>query len=60
MENLGAMADSRYTGFHEITDHDILELHSTEKLTLTQTFHKYQISLCRTNNYWESDLNGKT
>ena len=27
MENLGAMAYSRYTGFHEITDPDVLELH---------------------------------
>ena len=26
MENLGAMADSRYTGFCEITDRDVLEL----------------------------------
>ena len=27
MENLGGMADSRYTGFREITDRDVLELH---------------------------------
>ena len=27
MENLGAMADSPYTGFREITDCDVLELH---------------------------------
>ena len=27
MENLGAIADSRYTGFREITDCDVLELH---------------------------------
>ena len=27
MKNLGAMAYSRYTGFHEITDCDVLELH---------------------------------
>ena len=27
MENLGAMAYSRYTGFREITDRDVLELH---------------------------------
>ena len=27
MENLGAMAYSRYTGFPEITDRDVLELH---------------------------------
>ena len=27
MENLGAMADPRYTGLREITDRDVLELH---------------------------------
>ena len=27
MENLGAMAYSRYTGFREITDRDVLELY---------------------------------
>ena len=27
MENLGAMAYSRYTGFREITERDVLELH---------------------------------
>ena len=27
MENLGAMADSRYTGFCEIMDRDVLDLH---------------------------------
>ena len=27
MEYLGAMADPRYTGFREITDRDVLELH---------------------------------
>ena len=26
MENLGAMADSRYTGFREITNGDVLDL----------------------------------
>ena len=29
MENLGAVAYSRYTGFCEITDSDVLELHCT-------------------------------
>ena len=29
MENLGAMVYSRYTGFREITDRDVLELHCT-------------------------------
>ena len=32
MENLGAMADSRYTGFREITDCDVLELHCSWEL----------------------------
>ena len=27
LENLGAMAYPRYTGFREITDRDVLELH---------------------------------
>ena len=27
LENLGAMAYLRYTGFREITDRDVLELH---------------------------------
>ena len=31
MENLGAMADPRYTGFREITDRDVLELHCSKK-----------------------------
>ena len=29
LENVGAMAYSRYTGFREITDRDVLELHCT-------------------------------
>ena len=29
MENLGAMAYSWYTGFREITDRNVLELHCT-------------------------------
>ena len=33
MENLGAMAFSRYTGFREITDHDLLELHCIHYFT---------------------------
>ena len=32
MENLGGMDYSRYTGFREITDRDVLELHCTEFL----------------------------
>ena len=31
LENLGAMAYSRYTGFREITDRDVLELHCITK-----------------------------
>ena len=31
MENLGAMAHSRYTGFREISDRDVLELHCIKK-----------------------------
>ena len=30
MQNLGAMAYSRYTGFREITDRDVLELHCSK------------------------------
>ena len=33
MENLGAMAYSRYTGFREITDRDVLELHCKNDFT---------------------------
>ena len=32
MENLGAMAYSQYTGFREITDRDVLELHCIKKI----------------------------
>ena len=32
MENLGAMAYSRYTGFREITDRDVLELYCIENI----------------------------
>ena len=31
MENLGAVADSRYTGFREITDRNVLGLHCISK-----------------------------
>ena len=42
MENLGAMAYSRYTGFREIMDRDVLELHcisikKTLKIFLSET-----------------------
>ena len=37
MENLGAMADSRYTGFCEITDRDILELHCSPQAASWQS-----------------------
>ena len=35
MKNLGAMADSRYTGFREITDRDVLRLHCIGKISPT-------------------------
>ena len=35
MENLGAMAYSRYTGFRKITDRDVLELHCISILSET-------------------------
>ena len=49
MENLGAMADSRYTGFRKITDRDVLELHCIkniveifrEKLLLRSNFSSF-------------------
>ena len=34
MENLGAMAYSRYTGFREIMDGDVLELHCNSNIIL--------------------------
>ena len=39
MENLGAMAYSRYTGFREITDRDVLELHCIWKKTYVVGTH---------------------
>ena len=45
MENLGAMAFSRYTGFREIMDRDVLELHCTE-LSLCRP-----LSVAHTNNH---------
>ena len=33
MENLGAMADKRYTEFREITDRNVLELHCISCVT---------------------------
>ena len=41
MENLGAMAYSRYTGFREITDRDVLELHCI-----------YQVSASKLSSFW--------
>ena len=43
MENLGAMADSRYTGFCEITDRDILDLYCI--INLFKVYDKYFHSL---------------
>ena len=45
MENLGAMTDSRYTGFREITDRDILELHCTHSIRFFGEKEKYQYFL---------------
>ena len=39
LENLGAMAYSRYTGFREITDRDVLELHCIPKMLDEQHRH---------------------
>ena len=44
LENLGAMAYSRYTGFREITDRDVLELHCIVKLGFTGVFSIFLIS----------------
>ena len=38
MENLGAMAYSRYTGFREITDRDVLELHCIQLIFFSLTY----------------------
>ena len=40
MENLGAMAYSQYTGFREITDRDVLELHCIYIKILCKYFAK--------------------
>ena len=42
MENLGAMAYSRYTGFCEITDRDVLELHCILDFMSTGTLQESQ------------------
>ena len=41
MENLRAMAYSRYTGFREITDRDVLELHCINKAIHALLMHGY-------------------
>ena len=41
MENLGAMAYSRYTGFREITDRDVLELHCISQNTFFPSMSLY-------------------
>ena len=40
MEYLGAMAYSRYTGFREITDRDVLELHCINWDLQEYCFHR--------------------
>ena len=37
MENLGAMVYSRSTGFREITDRDVLELHCIREIYISKT-----------------------
>ena len=44
MENLGAMANSGYTGFREITDRDVLELHCIYYLHIKCHFYVNFIS----------------
>ena len=41
MENLGAVAYSQYTGFREITDCDVLELHCISAWKLKLFFFFY-------------------
>ena len=45
MENLGAMAYLQYTGFREITDRDVLELHCTTTKGVCIFFDKHQKQL---------------
>ena len=49
MENLGAIAESRYTGFREITDCNVLELHYTvckaESIGLDKSVYQENIFL---------------
>ena len=40
MKNLGAMANSRYIGFREITDRDVLELHCKTLFMLISAEHE--------------------
>ena len=54
MENLGAMADSRYTGFCKITDRDVLELHCSDEFdfyVFTLTHWPSSEPLCEPNFY---------
>ena len=53
MENLGAMAYSRYTGFREITDRDVLELHCMhiQLWSKQQFFNGPEIRYCNYDNW---------
>ena len=54
MEILGAMADSRYTGFREITDCDVLELHCSNIAfnSCNQNINITKILLCLQQMLW--------
>ena len=45
LENLGAMAYSRYTGFREITDRDVLELHCTHNICFYKEVDKSTLAV---------------
>ena len=53
MENLGAMAYSRYTGFHEITDRDVLELHCTSYQVWSQLAFRFRSSSKQKINFFK-------
>ena len=60
MENLGAMAYSRYTGFREITDRDVLELDCIyiNIPNITSLFKKQTI--WNTNRSWQPAVSSKS
>ena len=44
---LGTMADSRYTGFREITDRDILDLYCIYCIKISYYYSQIHISCCQ-------------